>query len=195
MISSGWRSNQCPACFSWNLASPGWSSGLGPTNLRSFLNQRAVPQRTSIGWEQDGRRMLGPSLPKSSWANMKYPSVFYSSQLSLILSQLEMGLSCWSLSTQLALFFLSCHLSCLCWGNSSALLEATLKRQFSAKVSLLLQADLLHSLFTASNSFSYRISSRLWLGLRYRLTFPLGYIGSMQQWDWELGSVLKHRVN
>lgn len=71
MISSGWRANQCPACFSWNLASPGWSSGLGPTNLRSFLNQRAVPQRTSIGWEQDGRRMLGPSLPKSSWANMK----------------------------------------------------------------------------------------------------------------------------
>lgn len=187
-----------PGLLLLKLASPGWSSGLGPTNLRSFLNQRAVPQRTFIGWEQDGRRMLGPSLPKSSWADMKVSLCVLQLTALTDLKSIRNGTvllipehaARFVLPLMPPLLSLLRKFLCTPGGNSQA---SVLCQGFPASPGR--SASLALCLFTASNSFSYRISSRLWLGLRYRLTFLLGYIGSMQQWDWELGSVLRHRVN
>lgn len=187
-----------PGLLLLKLASPGWSSGPAPTNFRSSLNQQAVLQRIPWGWEQDGRRMLGQSLPKSSWANLKASLCVLQLTALTDLKSIRNGIVLW-IPEHAARFVLPLmppllpllgKFLCTPGGNAQA---SVLCQGFHASPGRPASSTL--CLFTASNSFSYRVSSRLWLGLWYLLTFPLGYIGSTQQWDWELGSVLRHRVN
>lgn len=106
----------------------------------------------------------------------KAPSVFYGSQLSSILSQSERGLSCWSPNTQRA--SPSSHATSLV---SAGEIPLHSWRQRSSISSLPRfpgssgPTGFLHPLLVHSQQSFLFLSPQLWLGLWYRLTFPLGY--------------------
>lgn len=151
------------------------------------------------GWEQDGRRMLGQSLLKELLGrpeSIPLCSTAHSSH------RLELEIR------NGTVLLIPEHAARFVFPLTSPLLS--LLGKFlgtpggNAQASVLCQgflappgwpASFTPCLSTACNSFSYRVSSWLWWGLWYQLTFPLGYIGSTQRRDWELGSVLRHGVN
>lgn len=154
-----------PGLLLLKLASLGWSSGPGPTNLRSSLNQRAVPQRTSIGWKQRWQADAGAEFTKELLGRHESISLCVLQLTALIdLKPIRNG-TVLLIPEHAARFVLPLtppllpllgKFLCTPGGNSQA---SVLCQGFPASPGR--SASLALCLFTASNSFSYRISSRL----------------------------------